>query len=285
MGERIAWVTDSSGCLDVELEQNPDVYVVPLIVMINGKEYLDGVDIHPEEMHRMMKEDKVAPKTSQPAVGTFLDLFKKLAGEYDRIIAIHLSSRLSGTYSSSLQAAQMLDFPIMVIDSLLISYPMTFLIKKMMAYINEGLSLEEARGKLERFRDSNELYVLIGSLEQLHRSGRMSATSFILGSMLNIKPIISIEKGALEIREKTRNEKRAKTKIFSLFKAAADRGTIKECYLLYGSAEEQTKGLKTQIHDLYPDMSVSAYPIGTAVGVHAGDKTLGISWFSDRSCI
>ncbi|PLS16275.1 DegV family protein [Bacillus sp. M6-12] len=282
MAERIAWVTDSSGCLDEELLKNPDVYVVPLIVMINGKEYLDGVNLHPKEMHRMMKEEKVAPKTSQPAVGTFLDLFKKLSGEYDRIIAVHLSSRLSGTFSSSLQAAQMLDFPIMVIDSLLISYPMTFLIKKMMAYLNNGLSPEEAKEKLEQIRDTNELYVLIGSLEQLHRSGRMSGTTFILGSMLNIKPIISIEKGALEIREKTRSEKKAEAKILGLFKSAADKGKIKECYLLYGSSEEQTEGLKKQIKESYPAIAVSAYSIGTAVGVHAGDQTLGISWFIEK---
>ncbi len=280
MTERIAWVTDSTAYLDEELKNHPDVFVVPMIVYMEDKEYLDGVNIQPSELYKIMEEKKIVAKTSQPSVGTFAELYGKLEKDYDRIFSFHVSSKLSGTVSSSQQAAQLVKIPVHTVDSKILSYPMTYLMKKAMQYINEGSGVEDTLKKIERLRDTNETYVLIGSLEQLHRSGRMSGVQYFLGSMLSVKPIISIEDGKLLSKDKVRSEKQAQKKIFSYLQDAIERHGVTECMILYGSDLSQTEGWYSELKALYPEIDINCYPLGTAIGVHAGGNTLGISWFS-----
>lgn len=282
MRQKIAWITDSTGFLDEELRGNSDVYVVPMVVIINGKEYEDGKSIMPDELFKRMKEEKAVPTTSQPSVGTFVELYQKLAHDYDRIVSVHVSSKLSGTVASSMQAAEMVTIPVHVFDSLLISFPMTMLMKKIMSEIEKGCSVSEAFKRAERYRDGNETNVMIGSLEQLHRSGRLSGTQYLLGSVLNVKPIVTIENGALEIKTKVRSEKKAEQLLLDRFSESRKKGSVKECCILYGSSPRQTDSLKKTLLETNPDLNLHIYPLGTAIGVHAGERTIGLSWFQDN---
>ncbi|WP_409298200.1 DegV family protein [Peribacillus sp. SCS-26] len=280
---RIAWVTDSTVSLDEELLQNDDVYTVPLQVLIEGQEYRDGIDITPAQMFAKMKLDGVVPTTSQPSVGTFLDLYSRLKGEYDCIIAFHVSGALSGTFSSSLQAAGMTDCSIYVIDTLILTYPMAVLIKKAMKMAAQGMRAEEIVNRINRIKESNKTYVLIGSLEQLHRSGRMSGTSYYVGSILNIKPIISIDKGKLSVKEKVRSRKKAKQRILSYLEKDMEIYDILEIYILYGLHEDESLLLKEELEAKFPSLTIQTHPLGTTIGVHAGEDTLGISWYNDSN--
>lgn len=282
MRQKIAWITDSTGFLDEELRGNPDVYVVPMVVIINGKEYEDGKGIMTDELFKRMKEEKAVPTTSQPSVGTFVELYQQLAHDYDRIVSVHVSSKLSGTVASSMQAAEMVTIPVHVFDSLLISFPMTMLMKKIMSEIEKGCSVSEAFKRAERYRDGNETNVMIGSLEQLHRSGRLSGTQYLLGSVLNVKPIVTIEKGTLEIKTKVRSEKKAEQLLLDRFSESRKKGRVKECCILYGSSQRQTDSLKKTLLETNPDLKLHIYPLGTAIGVHAGERTIGLSWFQDN---
>ena len=130
-----------------------------------------------------MNEEKINPTTSQPSVGRFYELYKMLEKRYDRIISVHLSSKLSGTVSASQQAAQMVTIPVDVFDSLLISFPMLLILKRLMHYVENGHSIDEAFVKTRKYADSHETYVLIGSLDQLYRSGRLTNAQYYLGSL------------------------------------------------------------------------------------------------------
>ena len=279
--ERIAWVTDSTALLDEELSLNDHVYVVPMIVIIDGKEYEDGVDLLPEDLYRRMKEEHKVPTTSQPSVGKFYELYRKLEKDYDRVISIHLSSKLSGTVSSSLQAAQLVTIPVDVFDTLLISYPMLLILKKLMQYLNNGYSVEEAFTNTKRYAESHETYVLIGSLDQLHRSGRLTGTQYYLGSLLSLKPIITIENGLLQTKTKTRNLKKAENHIFNEFRKSTVLGYVKECSILYGGSPVQVEHLKKRISEEFPKVKIHISPLGSAIGVHTGEETIGISWFKE----
>ncbi|MFJ7745896.1 DegV family protein [Peribacillus sp. NPDC097295] len=279
--ERIAWVTDSTALLDKELSLNDHVYVVPMIVIMNGKEYEDGVDLLPEELYRRIKEEKEAPTTSQPSVGTFYELYRKLEKDYDRVISIHLSSKLSGTVSSSRQAADLVTIPVDVFDTLLISYPMLLIMKKLMMYLNRGYSIEEAFTHTRRYADSHETYVLIGSLDQLHRSGRLTGTQYYLGSLLSLKPIITIENGLLQNKTKTRNLKKAEKYLFNEFRKSISLGNVKECSILYGGSPVQVEHIKKKISEEFPEVNIHISPLGSAIGVHTGEETIGISWFKE----
>jgi DegV family protein with EDD domain len=277
---KTAWVTDSTAYLDEELRNHPDLYSVPLSVILDGEEFADGIDLAPDQLFGRLKELKQAPKTSQPSVGAFQSLYESLLKDYDQVVAVLLSGKLSGTVSSAEQAAKLVEIPVTIVDSNILTMPMSALIKKGIELLDGGQSLDSVIKELEAIRDTNETYVLVGSLEQLHRGGRMSGLQFFLGSMLNVKPIISFDNGALYVKEKVRSEKKAKDKILDYFKNAYEKHQFKEVYLLYGLHEEHTTDWKRELQEKYPELKLYYAPLGAVIGVHAGENTLGISWFN-----
>ncbi|ETI68459.1 DegV family protein [Neobacillus vireti] len=275
---KTAWVTDSTAFLDEELRNHPDIYTIPLTILLDGEEFSDGIDLTPSQLFERLKHLKNPPKTSQPSVGAFQTLYNQLSIEYDQVAAILLSEKLSGTVSSSEQAAKLVEIPVTTFDSKILTYPMSALLKKGMELQRAGHSLESIMSELETIRDTNETYVLVGSLEQLHRGGRMSGLQFFLGSMLNVKPIISIEDGALSVKEKVRSEKKAKEKILDYFRISYEKYKLKEVYILYGLHESPAAALKAELEEQFPELKVICCPLGAVIGVHAGENTLGISW-------
>jgi DegV family protein with EDD domain len=276
---KTAWVTDSTVFLDEELSKHPDLYINPLTIILDGEQYQDGIDLTAEQLFAKLKLTQTPPKTSQPSVGSFQMLYEQLEKEYDQIITILLSGKLSGTVSSSQQAAKLVSIPVTTIDSKILSHPLTTLIKKGMEWLTEGMSPDHIVEKLGTISDTNETYVLVGSLEQLHRGGRMSGLQFFLGSMLNIKPIISIEDGALSIKEKVRTEKKAKERIVDYLRTSYEQFQMKEIYILYGLHKEQADKWKNELNVQFPMLDIICCPLGAVIGVHAGENTLGISWF------
>ncbi|MBU8878972.1 DegV family protein [Bacillus sp. FJAT-29790] len=277
---KVAWVTDSTAFLDEELLHHPDVYQVPMTIILDGEEFTDGIDLTTEELYERLKTLKTPPKTSQPSIGAFQNVFEKLKEDYDVIVAVLISSKLSGTVSSCEQASQLVDIPVITIDSKILTYPLTKIIKTGIHSLESGMELEEVKEKIEKLRDTNELYVLIGSLEQLHRSGRMSGLKFFLGSMLNVKPIISIENGELNIKEKARSERKAKDKIVQQLRKANEIQPLKEAFLLYGLHDTEAIAWQKELMQEFPEIEFSSCSIGATIGVHAGENTLGISWFN-----
>jgi DegV family protein with EDD domain len=275
---KTAWVTDSTAYLDEELKNHPDLYTIPLTILLDGEEFADGIDLSAAQLYARLKELKSPPKTSQPAVGVFQQLYEKLSKDYDQIVAVLISGKLSGTVSSSEQAAKLVDIPVTTFDSNILTAPMTALLKKGIHLVEEGNSIGSVIDQLESLKRTNETYVLIGSLEQLHRSGRMSGLQFFLGSMLNVKPIISIEEGALNTKEKVRSDKKAKEKILDYLKSSYEKHRFKEVYILYGLHREHANEWQKEIEKIYPDLNVICCSLGAVIGVHAGENTLGISW-------
>ncbi|WP_071459901.1 DegV family protein [Bacillus massilinigeriensis] len=276
--KKIAWVTDSTAFLDEEMVNHPDVYQVPMTIILDEEEFVDGVDLEPAELYSRLKSLDTPPKTSQPSIGAFRELYDRLGEEYETIISILVSGKLSGTVESSRQAAQISNHNVITIDSKILSYPLTALLKRGIELSESGKSADDIMKVLESLRDATKTYVLIGSLEQLHRSGRMTAAKFYLGSMLNIKPIIEITEGVLEMIDKARSEKKAKGKISSLLKASHDKQRVKEGWILYGLNKEAADQWQRELEEEFPEILFHSYPLAAVVGVHAGEQTLGLSW-------
>jgi DegV family protein with EDD domain len=278
---KTAWVTDSTAYLDEELRIHPDLYTIPLTILLDGDEFSDGIDLTSAQLFERLKQLKNPPKTSQPSIGAFQALYEQLSKEYDQVVAVLLSGKLSGTVSSSEQAAKLVDIPVITFDSNILTYPMTALLKEGISLLEGGANLESVIDQLERIKKTNETYVLVGSLEQLHRSGRMSGVQFFLGSMLNVKPIISIVDGALSVKEKARSEKKAKEKILDYLRSSYEQHHFKEVYILYGLHEEPAVNWKDELRKEFPELEIICCPLGAVIGVHAGENTLGISWHNE----
>ncbi|MCG1023145.1 DegV family protein [Sutcliffiella horikoshii] len=279
--EKIAWVTDSTAYLDEVLKNHPDVYSIPMVVYFEEEEYLDGVTLSLEDFYTKLEASNTPPKTSQPSVGAFVELYTKLAESYDRIISVHLSSHLSGTVSSSTQAGELVEIPVHTVDSKVISFPLSAMVKKGIKAQEEGKTYEEILDYLHDLATKCDIYVLIGSLEQLHRSGRMSGVQKLLGSLLQIKPIIRIENGKLDVAEKVRTHKKALSKIVDFLDEAHAQATIKELFVLHGTNMEDADGLVASLREKYPDIPINPFPLSTAIAVHAGVNTIGIAWYNE----
>ncbi|WP_053363894.1 DegV family protein [Bacillus sp. FJAT-27251] len=278
--ENLAWVTDSTAILDDELASRADIFTIPMSVILDGKEFTDGIDLTAGELFHRLKTLNEPPKTSQPSVGAFKTLYEKLFQDYDHVISILVSSKLSGTIDSSQQAAKLLNKPVVTIDSKILSFPQSALIKKGIQLAGKGASIPEIKSTLEKIRESSETYVLVGSLEQLHRSGRMSGAKYLFGSMLNIKPIISIVDGALEVKDKARSGKKAKEKIFDCFRASYREYGMREAWLLYGHEPNIALQWLKELQTEFTEVAFSCFPLGAVIGVHAGEHTIGISWYN-----
>ncbi|WP_455663147.1 DegV family protein [Pradoshia sp.] len=274
--KKVAWVTDSSAVLDEELKNHPHVYVLPVHLIINGQAFLDGIHLTTEDIARSMDNGETL-SSSQPSVGDFKELYDRLAEEYDMIFSIHLSSALSGTYSSSVQAGKMVDIPVFSVDSSYLSYPLTLLLKRAIKLWDHFHEPEIVIQSIHAIKSKLKVFVWIGSLQQLHKSGRLSASKYLLGSLMKIKPIVTFEEGKLEIKTKVRTWKQATEKIESYLEESLASGEIEELFLLYGRDQSQTTEWVDMVKAKSAD-KVSTYPLGTALVLHAGTGTVGIGW-------
>jgi DegV family protein with EDD domain len=284
---KVAWVTDSTAFVDENVKAEiANLYIVPMTILIDDVEYKDGEDLSPEELFEKLRDKKVDVKTSQPSIGTFKSLYMKLAEEFDHIFSIHVSSYFSGTFSSAFQAAQLLKktFPsVTVIDSKIISYPLTELIRYGNHLVEHGKNSDGVKKLVEKRIATSEAYVMVGSLEQLHRSGRMNGLSFFIGSVLNIKPILSIDDGQLNVKEKVRNTNRGFLKMLDYLDDAVASKRVQHVSVLHGLNKEEANEWIQQLKSKYPGIDFRAYPLGAVIGVHAGENTIGISWFDSGS--
>lgn len=280
--KKIAWITDSTCSLTPEFAKEHNIVIVPMIIDFNGDVYKDGVTISENEFYQKLSTSEQLPKSSQPSIGEMAEMYEELKKEYDMGIAIHLSSELSGTANASKQAANIAGFPLEMIDTRLISLPMAELIIKGKEMIESGVPPEETADKLRNMHKQNSLYVTIGSLDQLHKGGRVNTMQLMVGNLLQIKPILKLEDGKLEQYEKVRSKKKALGSLLTYLENDIQEGKIiKKVYLLNGNAGEEFEDFKEKVNEQFPNLQIVTGALGAAVGVHAGAGTVGIGWFEE----
>lgn len=189
-------VTDSTSDLPQSYLNENSINVIPLNVTIDGKSYIDQIEITSEEYIEYMEQDADV-KTSQPAIGEFINLYEELAGDDVEIISIHMSSGLSGTYNTAYQASEMVDANVTVIDSKSISNGLAYQIKHIVELIEQGTSTTDIVKSVKELQENTKLFVVIGQLNQLIKGGRVSKTKGLIGNIMKIKPIGTLNDGKL----------------------------------------------------------------------------------------
>ncbi|RAP24778.1 hypothetical protein C2W64_02785 [Brevibacillus laterosporus] len=281
MKKQIAWVTDSTAYIPADLREKHDIYVVPLEIIFTDGTYRDGIDMTPKQMYEKIENTREVPKTSQPSLGKFVELYETLKQKYDCAIAVHVSSKLSGTLNASQSAATMAEFPVEVVDSKTMSYPITHMILQGMEMAKKGTSPVEIAKSLRHVADKAESYILLGSLDQFYRGGRMNGVQFFVGNLLQIKPIIRIRDGIFEVYEKIRTENKAIVRMLDQLDQAMQKQTIKDVQILHGNVLEKAQALKKRINEKYHDLEVIIGPISSTIGAHAGQGTVALSWINE----
>ncbi|MDN9011776.1 DegV family protein [Brevibacillus laterosporus] len=281
MKKQIAWVTDSTAYIPADLREKHDIYVVPLEIIFSDGTYRDGLDMTPEQLYEKIEKTQEVPKTSQPSLGNFVELYETLKQKYDCAIAVHVSSKLSGTLNASQSAAKLAEFPAEAVDSKTMSYPITHMIMQGMEMAKTGASPEKIASSLRLIAEKTESYILLGSLDQFYRGGRMNGVQFFMGNLLQIKPILRIRDGIFEVYEKIRTENKAIVCMLGQLDQAMQKQQIKNVQILHGNVVEKAQALKKRIKEKYQDVEVMIGPISSTIGVHAGQGTIALSWINE----
>lgn len=199
-------VTDSTSDLPHEYLSEHNIHVIPLSITVNGKAYTDQVDITSKEYIEYIEADADV-KTSQPPIGRFIEKYEELAKEDVEVISIHMSSGLSGTFNTALQASHMVEGSnITVIDSKSISYGLGYQIQHIVDLIEKGTPTSDIVESVTQLRENIQLFVVIGQLNQLIKGGRISKTKGLIGNIMKIKPIGTLNDGRLELVHNSRTQ-------------------------------------------------------------------------------
>ncbi|HAM79758.1 DegV family protein [Ornithinibacillus bavariensis] len=277
--KKIAFVTDSTVFLTDELKAHPDIYVVPIVIISNGEEYEDGINLTSEKLYEIIRTEKEVPKTSQPNIGKFKTLYEQLKEEYDQVIAIHVSSKLSGTISSSMAGKDAAGFEVEVVDSFSLSFAITSLLERGLELSEEGKDAKEIANELRHMTNRQRNLILLSTLEQLFKGGRMSSTQFVLGNLLKIKPILSIgPDGELGLKERIRSEKKATRRIIELLKASAEKYSVRRINIANANAIEKAVALKEMLQSEMPNVDIRIGEVSSSLAVHAGEGAIAVFW-------
>lgn len=276
--KKCAWITDSTCGLSEEFIKENNIYVLPLSVIVNNVSYREDIEITKDEFYEKLKEHGVGAKTSQPAFGEFINLYEELKKKYDYGIAIHASSKLTGTYDSSKNASRQTGFSVEVIDSKIGAYALGKMIRNGLAFEEQGKSYEEIVDVLRTYPDKTEMYLLPASLEQLKRSGRVSTPQAIFASLLNINLLLRFQQGKVVVDEKIRTKKRAKNRLFQIIADSIEKHQLKEICVMHAGVKEVALNWKEELEKIHNQIKVQTETLVPVAGVHTGYGTMAVSW-------
>ncbi|CAH1220798.1 MULTISPECIES: DegV family protein [Paenibacillus] len=273
--KKIAWVTDSTSTLEPAFARQNHVYIVPLRIVFGEECFRETEELSPEQFYEKLAGASRA-STSQPPIGEFVALYESLKGEYDEIIAIHCSTGLSGTLNTSMQAAEIAEVEVTAIDSMAGAYPLREMILAGLELQKKGCTASEIKSHIEGMIEQMSFYIIPASLQQLHRSGRVSGTQLLLSQLLKIHLLLRFEEGKVVVNDKIRTFKRAKQRILDVLKL--DMEKIKHVCIMHADNHEEALSIKQQIASLLPKLKTEIMPFISVVGIHAGAGTIGMCW-------
>lgn len=264
-------ITDSTSDIDLKYAQELNVEVVPLKVIIDGKEYKDRIDLQPEEFYDLLVISQTLPSTSQPSPQDFVDLYETAKNNNDSVIVITLSSVISGTYQSANLAKDLVDYDdIYVIDSLGTTQMQRLLVLKAVALRNEGMNAQDLYTFLEAYKHRIRLFAFVDTLEYLYKGGRLSKTAATAGTLLKFKPIIGFDEGKLDVFAKARGTQKATAKIIDLIQQDGEMDLDEPICIGYtGSSDGLDKFENTLRETLHFGETLHGI-VGPVIGTHAG---------------
>jgi DegV family protein with EDD domain len=279
---RIAVVTDSTAYLPQNLVDEYDIHVVPLTLMLCGDSWRDNVDIDPPAFYELLESSSGFPTTSQPNAATFEELFSRLAERYEGIVTVVISDELSGTMDSALGAAAALpDVPIRVIDSRGTSMMLGFAVLEAARAADAGGDLEAVAAAAQEIIGKAHVYFVVDTLEYLHRGGRIGSAAKLLGSALNLKPILEISDGIVKPLTKVRTRRKALARLYELLEEQLNHGARVHMAVINVAAREEAEALGRELEARFHPVEMMFGEVSPVVGAHAGPGTVGVAFYAE----
>lgn len=270
---KIKIVTDSSITIEPELAKDLNITIVPLTVMIDGVVYSDA-NLKEGEFLQLMKSSKNLPKTSQPPVGVFAEVFEDLSAEDVQIISIHMSHALSGTVEAARQGATLAKADVTVVDSSFTDQAMKFQVVEAAKMAKAGATLEEILEKLEEVKAKTELYIGVSTLENLVKGGRIGRVTGLISSLLNIRVVMQMTDHTLSPIIKGRGAKTFKKWLDDLKESLKEK-EIEEIGISYAGGPDFANQMKVELQELV-EKPISVLETGSIIQTHTGENAWAV---------
>jgi DegV family protein with EDD domain len=275
---KTAVVTDSTAYIPKEIRDKWNIHMISLNVIFASEVYQEEVDITAEQFYQEVKE-KELPTTSQPPIGQFVELFERLAKEYDAVISIHLSSGISGTFAGAVTASTMVeDIKVYPFDSEISCMPQGLYAIEAAKMALSGEDVENIMSRLMELKKTARAYFMADDLSHLQRGGRLSSAQAIIGSLLQVKPLLHFENKVIVPYEKIRTRKKAMKRIVDLLGEDAAGGEPYQAAVIHANREEEALEWKSELENLYPNVEFTISYFGPVIGTHLGEGAMGLGW-------
>lgn len=280
----IAIVTDSNSGISQAEGKELGIYVIPMPFLVDGKLYFEDVDMNKEQFYHFLENDADL-STSQPSPGDVMDLWDKLLKEYDEIVHIPMSSGLSASCSTAMGLARDYDGKVQVVDNQRISVTMQQAVMDAKYLVAAGKSAAQIKEILEKEALESSIYLMVDTLKYLKKGGRITPAAALLGSALNLKPILQIQGDKLDAYKKVRGVKAAKKNMLEAMKKDVEgrfsdyvsKGQLK-LHIAYTTDEETAKQWKEEVQNVFPDITITRMdPLSFSVTCHTGPGVLAIA--------
>jgi fatty acid kinase fatty acid binding subunit len=270
MTRTFAVVTDSTADLPRQWHESYGIEVVPLKVLFGKDTFRDGVDISNEQFFQRLAASTALPTTSAPSPGEFAEVYRRLAKGHDGCISIHIGAQLSATAEAARIGAQAVEgFKVNVIDSQTVSMPVAFLCRVAV----ESESLEAATAAVEQRVPKTRVLALLDTLRYLEMGGRLSRAQAMIGTMLDLKPLLLVAGAEIKPVDRVRTRSRAIPRMVEYFKGDLP---VEHMAVMHAQAEDEAEQIAAALRKEYPDREVTVGQIGCVLGTHTGPKALGI---------
>lgn len=280
----VAIVTDSNSGISQAEAKELGIYVIPMPFLVDGKLYFEDVDMNKEQFYHFLENDADL-STSQPSPGDVMGLWDKLLKEYDEIVHIPMSSGLSASCSTAMGLARDYDGKVQVVDNQRISVTMQQSVMDAKHLVAAGKSAAQIKEILEKEALESSIYLMVDTLKYLKKGGRITPSAALLGSALNLKPILQIQGDKLDAYKKVRGVKAAKKNMLEAMKKDVEgrfsdyvtKGQLK-LHVAYTTDEETARQWKEEVQSVFPDIAISRMdPLSFSVTCHTGPGVLAIA--------
>ncbi|MGD0779356.1 MAG: DegV family protein [Dehalococcoidales bacterium] len=266
-------VTDTTADLPPQLAKELGITMVPVYLRFGDEVFRDVVDISQDEFYRRLLHDPIHPSTTQPAPQDFIDVYRELSKKAEGILSIHVSSKLSGTYNAALRGKEAVGkvCPIEVIDSQVVTMGLGQLAIAANAMAQSGKSLQQIAKEVKQMIPSIHILGLLDTLKYLALGGRIGKMQALLGSVLNIKPMLTIKDGVLAPTGRARSRAKGIDILVDYVKNASD---IQDLAVVYNTTLEEAKALIGRLGSIFNEAQIKLARLGPALGVHTGPGIL-----------
>ena len=277
---KLAVVTDSTAFLSEDALKNPNLFVIPIPVILDGKLYNEGIDIEADQYYDLLKNSQEFPTTSQPALGEALMLYEEIGKKgYDTIISIHLSSGISGFVANLYSIKDSVSgVNIIPYDSKITSMPMGNMVETILKMNAKGCTLEEMLDQLDQIRENTNAYMIVEDLNNLVRGGRLTNGAALVAGLLKIKPVLTFDDGKIMLFEKIRSSKKAFARAEDVIgQRMREINQPVKLNVIHANSLAVAQEEKQKLQEKYPNATVEIGHFGPVIGTHLGEKAIGLA--------